>query len=393
MIKRNIPYAEAMAIFQVALTYYDKQNYKSAFPIFEKLAKDNIPEAQYNLALMYENGEGVKQNINKAVELYKIAAYQDYLPAAYNLGMIYVLGQGLEERNLEMAVKWFEIAASENDPSALFNLGCVYYEGGYGIEKDDRKALMWWQKAAIQGHPIAYERIEILKNENKNCNSYIPNILGKLYGLDSLFKSLSNYATYKEENYIYINGIINAIIDEYIPILKDQYILNKNNYIKILINEIYKMHNMSFHSLSHYTKLTKFIDQCSKLINKAIKYEEKSRKNMKKEVIQESPSLRNIKNDIDELNRKITNIKEKIKYIDIKIKSLRNTEHNEEISLINHKINNINFKINKTKKAIKYGKIEKLKGCTIINKLEERKDNQFSIIKELQKNIFKKIKT
>ncbi|WP_424776628.1 hypothetical protein, partial [Neisseria cinerea] len=73
-----------------------------------------------------------------------------------------------------------------------------------------------------------------------------------------------------------------------------------------------------------------------------------------------------------------------------KIKSLRTTEHNEEISLINHKINNINFKINKTKKAIKYGKIEKLKGCTIINKLEERKDNQFSIIKELQKNIFKK---
>jgi TPR repeat protein len=37
--------------------------------------------AQYNLALMYENGDGITENLNQAIYWYKKSAKQGYLGA------------------------------------------------------------------------------------------------------------------------------------------------------------------------------------------------------------------------------------------------------------------------------------------------------------------------
>jgi len=69
-----------------ALALYQGKEYKKAFPTIEKEAKRGNKEAQYIMAQMYENGEGVKKDLLQAVHWYKQAAskyayvQQEYKP-------------------------------------------------------------------------------------------------------------------------------------------------------------------------------------------------------------------------------------------------------------------------------------------------------------------------
>ena len=56
------------ANFYDGLNAAEKGDYKTAFTIFEDLAKKGDAKAQYNLGIMYENGQGVKQDYKKAKE-------------------------------------------------------------------------------------------------------------------------------------------------------------------------------------------------------------------------------------------------------------------------------------------------------------------------------------
>jgi TPR repeat protein len=49
----------------------------------QREAQEGDPDAQYNLAYLYENGLGVPKNETKALELYQQAADQGH-PAAQN---------------------------------------------------------------------------------------------------------------------------------------------------------------------------------------------------------------------------------------------------------------------------------------------------------------------
>jgi TPR repeat protein len=50
--------------------------------------------AQFNLGLMYYNGQGVTQDYSQAADWYRKAAAQGNAAAQYNLGLMYYNGQG-----------------------------------------------------------------------------------------------------------------------------------------------------------------------------------------------------------------------------------------------------------------------------------------------------------
>ena len=54
--------------FGTASKHVENKNYFEAFKIFSGLAEIGVPEAQYNLALLYSNGLGVPVN-------YKLTIY------------------------------------------------------------------------------------------------------------------------------------------------------------------------------------------------------------------------------------------------------------------------------------------------------------------------------
>ncbi len=105
------------------------QNYTKAREWLEKAAAQGDAEAQYNLGIMYDNGQGVRQNYAKAREWYEKAAAQGNVEAQYNLGCLYNNGQGVRQ-NKATAKEWFGKACDNGDQN-----GCDAYrklnEAGY----------------------------------------------------------------------------------------------------------------------------------------------------------------------------------------------------------------------------------------------------------------------
>jgi TPR repeat protein len=65
------------------------------FQEVKEAAEQGDADAQYNLGLMYDNGEGVEQDKFEAVKWYKKAAEQGHAEAQNNLGIMDRQSQGL----------------------------------------------------------------------------------------------------------------------------------------------------------------------------------------------------------------------------------------------------------------------------------------------------------
>ena len=78
-----------------------------------------------------------------------MAAEQGDADTQFNLGLMYTNGEGVPEDACE-AAKWFRMAAEQGQAKAQFNLGIMYAEG-IGVPEDAREAMKWFRMAAEQG--------------------------------------------------------------------------------------------------------------------------------------------------------------------------------------------------------------------------------------------------
>lgn len=129
----------------------------------ETMAEANQGDAiaQFNLGVIYENGEGVPENDAEAVKWYRKAADQGLADAQYNLGLMYSSGEGVPENDAQ-AVRWYRKAADQGDAMAQTNLGLMYAKGE-GVPENSIRAYVWWSMAKTQGNEKAASNIDILK--------------------------------------------------------------------------------------------------------------------------------------------------------------------------------------------------------------------------------------
>ena len=95
-----------------------RYNLSEAVTFMERAAAAGMPDAQFELAKLYEQGIGVAADPARALELYQASAGQDF-------------------------------------PDALNDLGFLYYNGGLGLTADPAKALDYFRQAADLRHPEA----------------------------------------------------------------------------------------------------------------------------------------------------------------------------------------------------------------------------------------------
>jgi len=81
--------------------------------------------------------------------------------AQFNLGVMYENGEGVPENDAE-AVKWYRKAADQGLADAQFNLGLMY-ENGEGVPENSIRAYVWWSMAKTQGNEKSASNIDILK--------------------------------------------------------------------------------------------------------------------------------------------------------------------------------------------------------------------------------------
>ncbi|RRD91699.1 serine/threonine-protein kinase [Conchiformibius steedae] len=77
-------------------------------------AEQGNVNAQYNLALMYYNGDRVSTDNRQAAEWFRKAAEQGYASGQLSLGVMYEHGEGINQ-DREQAIYWYRQAAQQND--------------------------------------------------------------------------------------------------------------------------------------------------------------------------------------------------------------------------------------------------------------------------------------
>ena len=152
----------------------DAKTAEEKFKAFLEKAKAGDPAAQTGLGVMYYTGEAVSKNLSgqilendpeMAAGWFFRAAEQGYADAQFNLGLLYANGEGVPQ-DMHQAAELFRKAAEQGHVDAQNNLGALYFTGE-GVEQDEKKAIEWFEKAAAQGNEEARANLDAIKASRK----------------------------------------------------------------------------------------------------------------------------------------------------------------------------------------------------------------------------------
>lgn len=125
------------------------KSYAEAVKWYKLAAEQGNAYGQANLGWCYEHGCGVEQSDEEAVRLYRLAAEQGNAYGQGNLGWCYESGTGVKQDYKE-AAKWYKLSADKGTAYAQNNLGTCYRDG-IGVEQSYKEAVKWYRLAAEQG--------------------------------------------------------------------------------------------------------------------------------------------------------------------------------------------------------------------------------------------------
>jgi TPR repeat protein len=139
------------------------QNIEQAIQWYERAAMKENKNALYHLAMILIKQE--RKDFVTVAKLLEKAAKLDHPNAQYNLAVMYQKGDGVEQ-DMQKALFWYEKAAEAHLAIAQYNLGMIYFEGSI-VEKNEEKAKELWQKAANQGLEAAVKLMYSINNYEK----------------------------------------------------------------------------------------------------------------------------------------------------------------------------------------------------------------------------------
>lgn len=139
----------AWADFKAGEKAYQRNDYGAALHEWQPLAKQGQAAAQYQLGLLYANGQGVPKDDAQARQWYEKAANQGHALAQVNLASLCDYGRG-GSQDFRMAVRWYLRAANQGNDLAQQRLGLLY-ERGDGVPKDFVQAYMWYKLGTAKG--------------------------------------------------------------------------------------------------------------------------------------------------------------------------------------------------------------------------------------------------
>ena len=149
-MKMTLIYVAAVVFALMIPTVLLAEDPSDLFQETLKKAEAGDASSQFNLGVMYSNGDGVRQDYTEAAKWFTKAADQGHASAQFELGIIYAYGKGVPHNYAE-GVRWYTRAAQQEHTDAQYNLG-VMYSTGLGVPQDDTEAVKWYTKAAQKGH-------------------------------------------------------------------------------------------------------------------------------------------------------------------------------------------------------------------------------------------------
>ena len=153
-IKKNC----TVAMVQMGKMRRNEGDYKYAFRYFTNAAALGDASAHFELAVMYENGQGVKKDTKKEIYHLEEAAIASDPSARHNLGV-----REWENGRFEIAKKHFIIAANLGLHDSLDNLKHIYAIG-HASKEEYANALRAYQAAVEATKSPEREEAEVIRN-------------------------------------------------------------------------------------------------------------------------------------------------------------------------------------------------------------------------------------
>ena len=130
------------------LNFYDQGKYADALKRWKSASQDGSQEADFLLGFLYD---GILQNDKEALFFFKKAALSGHVQAQINVALKYEKGEGTTV-NKEEAIYWYYQAAFNQDDIAQFRLASLLQEET-GKAKESH---FWFAKSAELGNPEAH---------------------------------------------------------------------------------------------------------------------------------------------------------------------------------------------------------------------------------------------
>ena len=166
-----------------------------------KAAEQGHVDAQFNVGLVYNRGEGVPKDAAKAVEWWIKAAEQGHASAQYNVGWAYRYGEGVPE-DMVLAYAWFNLASVNGDkPSVQFR---DYIEAELSaVEKAEAQRLSsGWKK----GQVLVREGSTAGAKANSSSGMLVKQGTGTAFFVSKLGQAVTNHHVVGECKEVRIEG-------------------------------------------------------------------------------------------------------------------------------------------------------------------------------------------
>ena len=151
--------------FSDGVEAYDEGDYETALALWQSLASQGDPRAQYRLAQMFAAGIGVRKDVPVALRWLRQAAEQGSVEARYDLALRYSRGRGVRKDDAQ-AASWYGSLAEDGHATAQYLLARMY-EQGKGVGEDASRAAYWYRRAAELGYLEAQAKLGVMYLEGQ----------------------------------------------------------------------------------------------------------------------------------------------------------------------------------------------------------------------------------
>ena len=142
--------------FKIAVKKIEDKKFLEAVEIFEKLASQGVPEAQFNLALLNNNGLGTPKNFKMALYWSWYAHLNGHTTALNQVNSIYgSITEALRDTVANLIIDELLSAANAGDRLSALKLGQTYT--GLLVTPDYPSAYLWLSIAQAYGIEQASE--------------------------------------------------------------------------------------------------------------------------------------------------------------------------------------------------------------------------------------------
>ena len=126
--------------------YQTNRDYKKAFKFYEKACKGKVYNSCYQIAVLYQFGQGVEKNLKKSIDYHKIACDDGRLVGSCQIvGKMYAGGIGVEQ----------DVARGEAYMKKSCDIGswmaCGVFGGYYEDAGKSKQAARYYQRACDMG--------------------------------------------------------------------------------------------------------------------------------------------------------------------------------------------------------------------------------------------------